>query len=243
MQHYNVVTATSGSGDYESFSLPVTFPLGSADGAEMCASVAVNSDNLVEFEENFTVKLALVTAGASLGLGSNTSTITLTDSDGMKYGFFNILPCNVILAAAMFEIPSATTVAAESDTMLSVCITMTTTPPGATVANEVVLSLSTVDGTGKTLFIITALHTFLAATVDNGDFGLLSLPLTFAPGSGDGALMCVPISILPDTKAEGEEEFTISLDLLTAGTSLSLGNNAAIVIIDDDGTTIWYGLL
>ena len=38
---------------------------------------------------------------------------------------------------------------AESDTTLMVCVTMTTTPPAATIATQVVVTLSTVDGTGE----------------------------------------------------------------------------------------------
>lgn len=78
-------TATSGSGDYEPLAEPVTFPAGSADGAEMCVSVSVNSDHLVEAEENVTVRLALVTAGTGFALGNATSTIALIDSDGMSH--------------------------------------------------------------------------------------------------------------------------------------------------------------
>jgi hypothetical protein len=74
--------ATSGSGDYEPLVAPVTFPAGSADGTRMCTSVTVNSDYLVEAEEYFTVRLALVSSGTSFILGNATSTITLIDSDG-----------------------------------------------------------------------------------------------------------------------------------------------------------------
>lgn len=77
----------------------------------------------------------------------------------------------------------------------------------------------------------------IAATFDNGDFDYLSIPLTFAPGSGDGALMCFPVEVVSDNKAEGEEEFSITITMVTAGASLSLGNNVTTVILtDDDGT-------
>ena len=79
-------TATSGSGDYEPLAAPVTFPAGSADGAEMCAYVILNSDYLVESEEYFTAKLTLVTSGTSFTLGNTTSTIALIDSDGISFG-------------------------------------------------------------------------------------------------------------------------------------------------------------
>lgn len=146
-----IVTATIISGDYDLLLVTITFPSGSADGDEMCASVTVNSDNLVEFKENFTVNLALVTSDASLSLGSNTSTITLIDSDGNAIVVL-FFPGNVmtfILAAATFEIPT-TALVAESDLALTLCATMTTTPPRSSIANEVVLSLFTIDGTGET---------------------------------------------------------------------------------------------
>lgn len=80
-----VTIATSASGDYDLLSTQLTFPNGSEDGAEMCASVAVNSDNLVEFEEDFTIALSLVTFGTSLNIGNNLSAVTLIDNDGMLW--------------------------------------------------------------------------------------------------------------------------------------------------------------
>lgn len=75
--------ATVEDGDFSSLLMPLTFAPGSSDGAEMCASVIANSDDLVESEEYFVVQLALVTpAGNNLRLGNSETTITLTDSDG-----------------------------------------------------------------------------------------------------------------------------------------------------------------
>lgn len=82
-------------------------------------------------------------------------------------------------------------------------------------------------------FIVT-----IAATANDGDFNYRSLLLTFAPGFHDGAQICSSIEIISDTKAEGEEEFSITLGWSAMGsrTSVSLGNNATTVIItDDDG--------
>jgi hypothetical protein len=73
-------TATSGSGDYDSIFMSLTYTSGSADGAEMCASINVHSDDLVEFEEEFGVMLTLVTSGPSLG--NNKSAVTIIDNDG-----------------------------------------------------------------------------------------------------------------------------------------------------------------
>lgn len=61
----------------------LTFELGSGSGTEMCASLTANSDNLVEFEEDFTLTLNQETSGASLSLGNAATAITITDSDSM----------------------------------------------------------------------------------------------------------------------------------------------------------------
>ena len=68
-------------GDFTAFSVPVTFPLGSMDGAMMCVNVTVFFDGLVECEEDFTLELALNTDGDSIGLGNNSTEVTLIDSD------------------------------------------------------------------------------------------------------------------------------------------------------------------
>lgn len=81
--HTIYVPATSESGDYEQTYALLTFPSGSSYGVEMCAHMIVHSDNLVEFEENFTVVQALVTQGSSFILGNNRTAIALTDNDGI----------------------------------------------------------------------------------------------------------------------------------------------------------------
>ena len=79
----NVTTAIS-DGDFTFTSVTLTFATGSADGAEMCASVAVVIDNLVESDEDFTIELSLVTlAGTSLRLGNTEAAVTIVDSDGV----------------------------------------------------------------------------------------------------------------------------------------------------------------
>lgn len=49
--------------------------------------------------------------------------------------------------AAIFDLPVMATVS-ESDPTLTLCVVMTTNPPRANIADEVVVSLRTVDGTG-----------------------------------------------------------------------------------------------
>lgn len=80
--------ATISGGDFTSVSMLLTFGPDSADGAEMCASVTANSDNLVELEEDFTVILSLVTLGASLSVGNAATIVAVADSDGIWSYFF-----------------------------------------------------------------------------------------------------------------------------------------------------------
>ena len=77
------LAATSASGDFDLQSMNITFPVGSANRAVRCVTLTVNSDNLVESEEDFTVMLTLVTSGANLNLGNSVFAVTLGDSDGM----------------------------------------------------------------------------------------------------------------------------------------------------------------
>ena len=77
-------TATTRDADFSLTSMTLTFASGSAGGSEMCASITVVSDYIVESDENFTVELSLLTlAGTSLRLGNTETTVTIVDSDGM----------------------------------------------------------------------------------------------------------------------------------------------------------------
>ena len=63
----------------------LTFEPGSGSGAQTCVSVMTHVDNLVEAEENFVTRLALVTQeGSNFGLGNTDTTISLIDANGKK---------------------------------------------------------------------------------------------------------------------------------------------------------------
>lgn len=79
---YVPCAATVGDEDFSQLSLSVTFIRGSGSGALMCPSLTVLADDMIEGEENFTVRLALVSSGASLRIGNSTLLVTLTDDDG-----------------------------------------------------------------------------------------------------------------------------------------------------------------
>lgn len=77
---------------------------------------------------------------------------------------------------------------------------------------------------------------FVASAVD---FSSSSIPLTFGPGSANGAEACSMLSADDDTIVEGDEEFTVVLALTTPGPSLIVQNNVTpVVIIDNDGRCI-----
>ena len=79
-------TATTDGGDYTSFSVPLTFALGSGNGTQMCTSVSANADNLVEPDETLTVELALQTpVGSSFQLVNTETVVTLRDADCEYY--------------------------------------------------------------------------------------------------------------------------------------------------------------
>lgn len=64
---------------------------------------------------------------------------------------------------------------------------------------------------------------------------MLLIPLTFTPGSADGAEACTALSALEDDIVEGDEEFIVMVTLTTTGPSLSIENNATTVnILDGD---------
>ena len=78
-----VVALSGGNGnDYNSLSKDVTFVNGSSDGADICVSLTVNADSLVEHEEAFVVHLSLVTSGANFHIGNSATMVTIVDSDG-----------------------------------------------------------------------------------------------------------------------------------------------------------------
>ena len=60
-----------------------------------------------------------------------------------------------------------------------------------------------------------------------------TVPLTFSPGSADGTKVCTPLTAFADQLVECEEEFFVSLALVTPGSSLSLGNTATTVTLTD----------
>ncbi len=73
-----------------------------------------------------------------------------------------------------------------------------------------------------------------ASAEGDSDFETTPLTLTFPSGAMDGDSLCGNVSIIDDSALEGEETFTVTLDV-TDG-SATVGNNATTIhISDDDG--------
>ena len=83
-------TATANDGDFSYDSLPLTFAPGFHDGAQICSSIEIISDTKAEGEEEFFVKLntPALRSRTSVSLGHNTTTVIITDDDGMLYSDF-----------------------------------------------------------------------------------------------------------------------------------------------------------
>jgi hypothetical protein len=76
------ITATFDTNDFSALSVPLTFASGSTGGAELCSSVTPYSDNVVESEETFLVRLIHTSPkGSFFSLGNSEITMYLIDSD------------------------------------------------------------------------------------------------------------------------------------------------------------------
>ena len=68
---------------------------------------------------------------------------------------------------------------------------------------------------------------------------MLSIPLTFAPGSGS-ADMCAFVTVNRDNMVERDEEFSITLTLTSELRFFVLNSNTAVTLTDSDGKyTTW----
>ena len=71
-------------------------------------------------------------------------------------------------------------------------------------------------------------------TATSDDFSALSsLSLAFPPQSVNGEQICANLTLVTDNLVECEENFTITLELMTSNEILTIGNAVAVVIITD----------
>jgi hypothetical protein len=85
------------------------------------------------------------------------------------------------------------------------------------------------------VFFIILFYIFFTAT--SNDFSPLSaVPLTFSPQSVNGEQICANLTVFADDLVESEENFTVTLDLMTLNEVLTVGNAIAMVtVVDIDG--------
>lgn len=183
--------------------------------------------------------LALLTSGASISLGNNYTAVTLTDGDGMFIIIilYSMETISFPSSAASFALSTTATVTEGASLMM--CAQMESA--GATLGKEVIVTLSSIDGTGKdhAHILHSALHMtypFIVGTAGDDYSPLSSVSLTFSAGSIDGVEKCITVNAASDDLVECDEEFKVVLALSTPGISLALGNNiTAVKLIDGDG--------
>jgi len=119
-------------------------------------------------------------------------------------------------------------------------------------ANNVVVTLTTSDGSGGTATLapgVTLTADVVDATTGNATSGsdyttFGTQAVSFAPGSGDGTTRNAVLTLANDTLVEGDESVNLTLQNLntTLNGSASLGTTAsAISIVDNDTATIAIG--
>lgn len=59
------------------------------------------------------------------------------------------------------------------------------------------------------------------------------MPLTFSPESVNGEEICANLTVVADNLVECEENFTVTLDLMTSNEILRVGNAITVVAITD----------
>ena len=112
-------------------------------------------------------------------------------------------------------------------------------PGNGALAREVVVSLTTLDGTGICTAITCSQQVIFIyiATAEDEDFPTWSTYLIFHPGSHDGAEKCGNVTANSDDLVESYENFEITMAPVTpVGTNFRLGRTEMIVtLVDGDG--------
>lgn len=149
---------SSAPDDYLPGPFTVTF-----DGSSntQCVSIPIVDDNLVEFEELFSVSLGSANPAVLIGSPS-TATVTIQDSSGaccigaLSFFFLTLALLFTVEATVSFTQPSF--VAAESSLFVSVCAFIV-----GNLDRDVVASISTTDDTALGLYMCMWAHnrTFL----------------------------------------------------------------------------------
>ena len=77
----------------------------------------------------------------------------------------------------------------------------------------------------------------LDSAIADADYETINMNFTFVVNSTDGDMQCMNVTINDDTLVEGDEAFSVKLNLFTMGVFVTLRNNrtATIIIIDNEG--------
>ena len=81
---------------------------------------------------------------------------------------------------------------------------------------------------------------FFITALSDTDFDSLSTTRTFSAGDGNTATACANISIEDDVLIEGDQDFAVTLSLVTMDMGVTLGSpiTTTVTIRDDDGNQI-----
>jgi hypothetical protein len=123
---------------------------GSGNGAQICASWSARADDLVEGDEEFNLMLALVNPATAFNLGNAATKIMIRDIDGaiiLSYAVTIYSTQPFLHTAASFSIDRMGTVA-EGGTEAMICVTMSAASINNVLGNDIVVALSTINGTG-----------------------------------------------------------------------------------------------
>jgi len=114
--------------------------------------------------------------------------------------------------------------------------------PEANPIHNVLLRLDTAGATLESEVSATIADLLIGTAAGGADFSLPGVNLfTFAPGSADGAMTAIPISIVQDALLEGEESIMLGINSVTGPeTSIGAGDSHSIAIIDDESAELSF---
>ena len=182
---------------------PFTFPPGSA---QICGSVIILDDNIVEGDETFQVGFEVFSGGVP---GTpNIATVTILDNDSLPGAqvFFT-----QVGGSQPFDEPvyRATEQAVDHGALLAVRCEGSLSQPA-------VVSFTTEEDTA----------------IDGDDFRRVVAPHTFSPGSCNRTAT-VRVPLIVDSIIESDESFLVHISV-TGGAALHGESTARVVVIDDD---------
>ena len=80
------------------------------------------------------------------------------------------------------------------------------------------------------------MHCYMSFSIGSDDFtSITNSLLTFPPGTTDGEMFCVNITIFGDTVHEAVESFNYSFTTVNPSDSIENGRSGIVIILNDDG--------